>query len=114
MSFSTQRYEIAERSFQDPAVMKLLVEADREFAERYPELKGRRRGPLLPDIRILLAYQGATPVGCCALQSGGQPSIDGSYEVKRFYVIGKCRGTGAADALMDAVGFLAQSMGVKL
>lgn len=107
-------YDVTERSFQDSDVLKLLAETDQEFVRRYPELKGQRRGPLLPDIRILIAYQSAVPVGCCALQVGGEPSIRGSFEVKRLYVVRECRGTGVTDALMSAIEDLAGSIGAKL
>jgi GNAT superfamily N-acetyltransferase len=45
---------------------------------------------------------------------GGEPSIHGSFEVKRLYVVRKCRGTGVVDALMSAVEDLAGSIGAKL
>jgi GNAT superfamily N-acetyltransferase len=107
-------YEIAECSLQDPIVNKLFRLADQEFIRRYPERKGRRRGPLLSDLRILVAQRGWQAVGCCALQRGGVPTVADSYEVKRFYVVEKCRGTGVADGLMSSIGRLAESVGSRM
>lgn len=88
-------------------LLELLECADKEFLKRYPELDGRRRGQLSPDARFVTARRNGTARGCCALQQGGEPTVRNGYEVKRLYVRPGDRGTGAVDALMQAIENLA-------
>jgi putative acetyltransferase len=107
-------FDISECTVQDPALTELLHQANLEFNRRYPESNGQRRGPLLPDIRFLIARRAGVAVGCCALQKGGELSVDGAYEAKRLFVVPAARGSGAASALMNAVETLAASIGAEI
>lgn len=109
IAFRASRCEI-----QDPTLRKLLVLADREFVERYPELNGERRGLLLPDIEFFLVHNSSVAVGCCGLQRAGDLAPSGVYEVKRLFVLPEARGTGAVDVLIAAVHVHAAGLGARL
>jgi GNAT superfamily N-acetyltransferase len=105
---------IREVDASDAALQRLLKDADREFLERYPELNGQRRGPLLPSIRFLIAYRRDAAVGCLALQPGGIETSQKSWEVKRLFVSPRARRSGEARQLMNAVENLAKSLGADV
>lgn len=107
-------FDVVQCASQDPALLELLRRADLEFVTRYPELRGQRRGPLLPDIRFLVAQSGAVAAGCCALQAGGSTLVRRPYELKRLFVIPEARGTGVIDALLNAAEGLAVELGAEL
>jgi putative acetyltransferase len=102
---------VVESSFEDSALLALLAQADSEFARRYPERNGQRRGPLLPGIRFFVAYRDSISLGCCGLQESDDASAEDCYEVKRLFVVPEARGTGVVDALMQAIESVAVEKG---
>jgi len=107
-------FDVAECLPQALELLALLHQADLEFATRYPELLGQRRGPVLDDARFFLSRNQNVAVGCCALQEGGAPAVAGCYELKRMFVAPQARGTGAADALMRFAETLAIHIGARM
>lgn len=51
----------------------------------------------------MIAHMDRVVSGCCGLQRSGVASYGSSFEVKRLFVVPQARGSGAADALMNAV-----------
>lgn len=77
-----------------------------ELDERYPGLSEEEPAP--EDLLIaVVAYEGNTPVGCCALREL-EPGIG---EIKRMFVLPEARGQGAARRMLDAVEVHARVIG---
>ena len=77
------------------------------------ELRERYRGPGVPEpawepAAFLVARSaGGEPVGCVALRALG----GGVFELRRMYVAPPARGTGVADALLEAAHARAAQLG---
>jgi GNAT superfamily N-acetyltransferase len=81
----------------DDSRLQGLIEAlDRDLWDRYGN-EDLGPSPTTPDVRFVLACRGQTPVGCVAVQPKGT-----DFELKRMYLTPEARGTGVAQALMDA------------
>ena len=88
----------------------LIGELDRELAERYPAhaIHGLHPGESDdPGFIFLLARANGVPVGCGALR----PLDHRTAEVKRMFVLPRCRGQGIARAILDALEAAARAEG---
>ncbi|WP_238016491.1 GNAT family N-acetyltransferase [Dactylosporangium sp. AC04546] len=93
---------VIRRAVADGEVAELMAAAENEAAGRYGEA-GRRRFPLGPNARFVLATVDGVPAGCGALQ----PLDDQTAEIKRMYVRPAHRGNGIARRVLAALEDLA-------
>lgn len=82
-----------------PDFAVLASALDAELEDRYPGL-GEDGPPSTQDLLVaVVAYRGATPVGCGALRE----LEHGVGEVKRMFVLPEARGAGVARRMLEAL-----------
>lgn len=102
--------EVTEVPWSDPRLAPLFLALWRELDVLYGPNPGTEYRPLdmeRPGNQAFLAVAGV-PVGCAALVPWHQPD---RLEVKRMYVAPSARGSGAAQALLEALAAAARAKG---
>jgi GNAT superfamily N-acetyltransferase len=97
----------------DGDLAELLTAYFKDLSLRYREFEVTRESfdaEIKPGVRFLLARRDGSPVGCCALQPNSESGLEG-VELKRMYVDPAARGTGVANALLEAAEKLARDLG---
>src|SRR5690348_3738956 len=96
--------------WDDPAAEALRGAQRVEIAERYGTPDSEPGQPPTADdiaVFVVVRTEDGTAIGC-----GGLRQLDDlSGEVKRMYVVPESRGTGAADAVLDALEIHARKRG---
>jgi GNAT superfamily N-acetyltransferase len=105
--------DVASVPTDDGDLAELLTAYFKDICTRYWEFEITRESfdaEIKPGVRFLLARRDGTPVGCCALQRNPESGLEG-VELKRMYVDPAARGTGVANALLEAAEKLARGLG---
>lgn len=105
--------EVGSVPADDGDLAKLLTAYFKDLSLRYSEFEmtwAQFEAEIKPGVRFLLARRDGAAVGCCALQPNSESGLEG-LELKRLYVDPAARGTGAANALLEAAEKLARDLG---
>ena len=97
----------------DGDLAELLTAYFKDLSLRYWEFEAtweEFEAEIKPGVRFLLARREGAAVGCCALQRNPESGLEG-VELKRMYVEPAARGTGVANALLEAAEKLARDLG---